>query len=203
MTSKASLKTARVNNSRTVEPTQAYVWVWLPEATEPVVAGRLSADGELTTFTYGQSYLRRADAQPIFPPELPLVRGAIRPEAGLSVAGCIRDARPGCVGSAGHPSLVESDALTRAMTLARWGLLTYLLEPQQRLDAGEVLSPALAEALLRGTSIGGARPKALIRDDPADRQLQRVAVAGDVPIGTDGAHSRALAGDARSYNPVS
>lgn len=33
----------------------------------------------------------------------------------------------------------------------------------------------------------------------ADRQLERVTVAGDVPVGTDGAHSRALVGDAAAY----
>ena len=41
----------------------------------------------------------------------------------------------------------------------------------QRLSDGHQLSPALAEALLRGTSIGGARPKAMLRDDPGGRQL--------------------------------
>jgi serine/threonine-protein kinase HipA len=41
----------------------------------------------------------------------------------------------------------------------------------ERLSAGEVLSPALAEALLRGTSIGGARPKALLYDDLTGRRL--------------------------------
>jgi len=25
--------------------TEAYVWIWLPEATEPVVAGKLEMDG--------------------------------------------------------------------------------------------------------------------------------------------------------------
>jgi alpha-ketoglutarate-dependent taurine dioxygenase len=34
----------------------------------------------------------------------------------------------------------------------------------------------------------------------ADRQLRRVTVAGDVPVGPDGAPSRALVGDAGAYN---
>ena len=37
----------------------------------------------------------------------------------------------------------------------------------------------------------------------ADRQLQRVTVAGDVPLGPDGAHSRALVGDDSAYIPGS
>jgi serine/threonine-protein kinase HipA len=50
----------------------------------------------------------------------------------------------------------------------------------ERLDAGDVLSPALAEALLRGTSIGGARPKALLHDDPSGRHLiAKFEVASD------------------------
>ena len=28
-----------------LNPSSVFVWVWLPEATEPVVAGRLDADG--------------------------------------------------------------------------------------------------------------------------------------------------------------
>ncbi|GIG41113.1 phosphatidylinositol kinase [Cellulomonas phragmiteti] len=44
-----------------------------------------------------------------------------------------------------------------------------LQDAADRVQAGEVLPPALAEALLRGTSIGGARPKAVVRD--GDREL--------------------------------
>ena len=35
----------------------AFVWVWLPEATEPIVAGRLDVVGDQLAFTYGRSYL--------------------------------------------------------------------------------------------------------------------------------------------------
>lgn len=34
------------------------------------------------------------------------------------------------------------------------------------------------------------------------RQLQRVTVAGDVPVGPDGVRSRALVGDAGSFTPT-
>lgn len=43
------------------EPRHAFVWVSLPGSTVPVVAGRLDAAGALVTFTYGRSYLARAD----------------------------------------------------------------------------------------------------------------------------------------------
>lgn len=193
------------------EPTQAYVWVWLPQASDPVVAGRLRTAGELITFTYGRSYLAVAGASPLFMPELPLGARTIRPPGGLPVASCIRDAGPDAWGQrvilarrVGH--------LDPRHDTGSLGLLSYLLESgsdrigaldfqtsatdyvprighatlselqsaAQLLTAGEQLSPALAEALLRGTSIGGARPKALLHDAPGGRQLiAKFEVASD------------------------
>ena len=37
---------------------EAYVWIWLPDETEPVVAGRLEADNGNVLFNYGKSYLQ-------------------------------------------------------------------------------------------------------------------------------------------------
>jgi serine/threonine-protein kinase HipA len=46
-----------------VHANRAYVWVWLPEALAPVVAGVLSRDARGGYgVTYGRSYLRREDA---------------------------------------------------------------------------------------------------------------------------------------------
>jgi serine/threonine-protein kinase HipA len=45
----------------TSEPQRAFVWVWLPGAADPVVAGRLDIAGTVITFTYGRSYLARKD----------------------------------------------------------------------------------------------------------------------------------------------
>ena len=66
----------------TSEPEVAFVWVWLPGAVEPVIAGRLDPVGPTVTFTYGQSYLEREDAMPLYLPELPLKRGAISASVG-------------------------------------------------------------------------------------------------------------------------
>jgi serine/threonine-protein kinase HipA len=108
-------------------PETAFVWTWLPGATEPVVAGRLDVAGEVVLFTYGRSYLARADAIPVYLPELPLLPGPIRPGGGLTVAGCIRDAGPDAWGQrvilARHTRRVDCDRDT-----AELGLLTYLLE---------------------------------------------------------------------------
>lgn len=73
---------------------EAYVWVWLPGCTEPVVAGRLYRDGERLAFNYGRSYLERDGAVPLYLPELPLRRGAIPPLPGLAMPSCLRDGAP-------------------------------------------------------------------------------------------------------------
>jgi len=52
-------------------PQHAFVWVWLPGASEPVVAGRLDVVGDQLAFTYGRSYLARTSAISLFTPELP------------------------------------------------------------------------------------------------------------------------------------
>lgn len=86
---------ATSNHPYTVaQPTEAYVWVWLPGATEPVVAGLVWQDGNLILFRYGSSYLARTDAIPLYLPELPLGAEPIAPLDGLRIAGCISDAGP-------------------------------------------------------------------------------------------------------------
>ena len=74
--------------------TQAFVWVWLPDQTEPIVAGLLSASGKQLVFNYGRSYLARKDAIPLYEPELPLRSGILLHTAGLGMPSCIRDAAP-------------------------------------------------------------------------------------------------------------
>lgn len=63
---------------------EAYVWIWLPDATEPVVAGLLTRTGSQLIFNYGRSYLARKDAISIYEPELPLRPGALPLKAGLA-----------------------------------------------------------------------------------------------------------------------
>lgn len=75
-------------------PEQAYVWIWLPGANDPVVAGRVETKGELVSFNYGRSYLERPEAIPLYLPELPLLPGRIDPLDGMRMAGSIDDALP-------------------------------------------------------------------------------------------------------------
>ena len=78
---------------------EAYVWIWLPEALDPIVAGKLETDGQGNIqFNYGRSYLERINAHPpaiaIYEPELPLQRGVLPLPNGLTMPGSIRDAAP-------------------------------------------------------------------------------------------------------------
>lgn len=72
----------------------AFVWVWLPGATEPVVAGRIDLLRGVYQFTYGQSYLARDNAISIYGPELPLRSGVQVPGAPHMIAGALRDGSP-------------------------------------------------------------------------------------------------------------
>jgi serine/threonine-protein kinase HipA len=175
-------------------PRDAFVWVWLPRASDPVVAGRLTAVGDIVEFNYGRSYLQRDDAIPLYLPELPLWSGLIAPPDGMSVAGCIDDAGPDAWGQrvimqhvlGGGSAGADPADLHRLTYLLesgsdRIGALDFqessdvyvgrdhgnapldeLAEVAARVDAGVPLSPALDRALLHGSSVGGARPKALV-----------------------------------------
>ncbi len=189
---------------------EAFVWIWLPGATEPVVAGRLDQDGERLTYTYGASYRRRKSAIPIFEPELPLQEGVIAPILGLSMASCIRDGSPDAWGrrviinrltgrrpdDAGVPEIGELTFLLQSGSdrigaldfqasateyvprLAAQASLDELMEASALVEKGIPLTPALDQALNHGTSIGGARPKALI-DDGAKKFIAKFSAAND------------------------
>lgn len=180
----------------TSESRTAFVWTWLPGAGEPVVAGRVDAEGPVHVFTYARSYRQRAEAIPLYGPELPLVPGTLRPDGGLTVAGCLRDGLPDSWGQrvilARHLGHLNASSDTGDLSLLtymlesgsdRIGALDFQESPEQYvprsessatleqlmgaaadLEAGRALPMPLAEALTRGTSIGGARPKALLLD---------------------------------------
>ena len=82
-------------------PREAFVWIWMPGRTAPVVAGRIHAEDDHFVFTYGRSYLARDDAIPVYAPELPLRTGAIVPEPPLEIANALRDASRRTPGVAG------------------------------------------------------------------------------------------------------
>lgn len=190
---------------------EAYVWVWLPEAAEPVVAGRLSRQGQQLVFNYGRSYLARSDAMPLYEPELPLRSGSIPLLPGLSMPGCIRDASPDAWGrrvlinrklglQGGDAALIELDELTYLLESGsdRIGALDFqrssiqyvprhsqqpsleeLLTAAEKVERGVPLSSELDQALLHGTSLGGARPKVLL-DDGERKFIAKFSASNDL-----------------------
>jgi serine/threonine-protein kinase HipA len=106
---------------------EAFVWVWLPGETEPVVAGKLTAENNKLLFNYGRSYLARDNAIALYEPELPLRAGEIPLPGDLSMPGCIRDASPDAWGR----RVIINRKLGlkgRGVDTARLDELTYLLE---------------------------------------------------------------------------
>jgi serine/threonine-protein kinase HipA len=180
-------------------PTTAFVWIWLPGAEEPIVAGRVDQRADQVVFGYGNSYRARSDAISIYEPELPLIAGPIDPLPGLEIAGCLLDAGPDSWGQRVilnrllGPAAIDNTELGRLNYLLgsgsdRIGALDFqasatdyvprggepsslemLAQMSELIQAGERVPPELEAALTAGSSVGGARPKALLRDD--DRQL--------------------------------
>ncbi|WP_129776118.1 type II toxin-antitoxin system HipA family toxin [Peristeroidobacter soli] len=107
--------------------TDAFVWVWLPGTTEPVVAGRLSANRNGLEFNYGRTYLDRTNAISLYDAELPLRAGVLPLLAGLSMPGCIRDAAPDAWGRRVLINRLLGARGPRTDT-AQLDELTYLLE---------------------------------------------------------------------------
>src|ERR1700710_306868 len=106
---------------------EAYVWIWLPDQTAPVVAGVLVRADDQLVFNYGRSYLARKDAIPIYDTELPLKAGALPLLAGLSMPNCIRDAAPDAWG---RRVIINRKLGRKGQQIDTAGLdeLTYLLE---------------------------------------------------------------------------
>jgi len=173
---------------------EAFVWIWLPGETKPVVAGILQRVGTQLLFNYGRSYLARENAISIYDPELPLRSGEIPLADGLSMPGCIRDASPDAWGrrvlinrklnvkgkQAANYDLDEltcllesgsdrAGALDFQMSSSKYvargmgqASLDELLRSAEQVEKGVPLSQELDTALQHGTSLGGARPKALL-----------------------------------------
>ena len=57
--------------------------------------------------------------------------------------------------------------------------LAQMQDAAERLNAGETLPPALADALLRGTSIGGARPKVTLLDSDGRPVIAKLSTQAD------------------------
>ncbi len=175
---------------------EAFVWIWLPGETEPVVAGKLSTHGEKLIFNYGLSYLDRKNSVSIYKAELPLKSGFLPLLPNMMMPSCLRDAAPDAwgrrviisrkIGQGLEKSSLQFNELTYFLESGsdRIGALDFQLSPSvyeprsyknvsleeliasaEYIEKGIALPPELDEALTHGTSIGGARPKALIEEN--------------------------------------
>lgn len=168
-----------------------YVWIYLPKKTTPVVAGKLELKNGFYLFNYGQSYLNNPEAIPLYSQELPLKKGIQEPLSGLTIPGCLRDAAPDAWGRRVIMNRFADQNLSdsylneiKYLLLSgsdRIGALDFQmsnhdyspreqkqasLESLQKaaglIESGALLPATLQMAIQHGTSIGGARPKALI-----------------------------------------
>jgi serine/threonine-protein kinase HipA len=167
---------------------EAFVWIWLPDASDPVLCGKLQEDAGELRFVYGRSYLERNDAISLDMRELPLESGVFRPRVG-EMHGVIRDASPDAWGRKVLLYRLKQDHITELDYLLNAGsdrigalavqkssdhcqtqeiqtaTLDQLVEAAELIENGQPLPDALDNALLHGSSVGGARPKALLYDN--------------------------------------
>jgi serine/threonine-protein kinase HipA len=178
---------SNLNNAK-----EAYVWIWLPGAREPIVAAKIAKKNNLYAFTYGRSYRENLSAIGLSPFELPLEVGEFLPAGLNNIHSCVRDAAPDAWGRRlidyQYPKLnpTELDYLLLSGS-NRIGGLDFQVSGQdyQPRDSSAIsledinsfaktyeseksFDPNLAAVLLHGTSVGGARPKCLITIDNND-----------------------------------
>jgi serine/threonine-protein kinase HipA len=183
--------------------------VWRPGEVDPVVAGRLDRDPEsgIASFTYGRSYLTRTDPWPLYLPDLPLRRGPIPPAVG-DLPGSIADAGPDAWGqrvilnqlsirandaSALNPLMYllesgsdrigaldfQASATEYVPRISARATLEELAQSATKVENGVPLSPELDLALMHASSVGGARPKALV-DDGERRLIAKFSSTTDI-----------------------
>lgn len=170
-----------------------YVWAWLPGEAEPVPAGALQRRGGTTDlrFRYGEQYRKRTGALALYnlPFDGPTWHDATH---NLKMPAAIRDTSPDSWGrrvilQRVKPASEDTDDLDEATYLLQSGsnrlgaidfqtssrdyvarvetaTLDDLLDAAELVERGAPLPEHLERALLYGTAIGGARPKALLAD---------------------------------------
>lgn len=177
----------------TTTSSRVYVWTWLPGATSPIPMGVLERRGGSVdlSFRYGDQYRERPGAVPLYnlPFDGPTWHGASH---NLKMPSAIRDASPDAWGrrvilNRLDPASEDTDTLEETVYLLQSGsnrlgaidfqtsireyvprvetaTLDDLLDAAELVQRGMPLPEYLERALLNGTAIGGARPKALLAD---------------------------------------
>lgn len=173
---------------------ELFVFVYLPAAIEPVVAGRLRwhrPDDERSPveFWYGRSYRQRPESFSLDPLRLPLSSIRFQAEGLTGPLSVFSDAFPDQWGkrallhqNGGQP-LTQPEYLLRSTGRQRIGALEFALEntpPHEHPTSGELnalyrivelierrehIPEEWHDLLFQGTSMGGARPKAVLEHD--------------------------------------
>lgn len=167
----------------------AFVWIWLPGKDFPVVAGHIIRQNEKYDFNYGRSYLEQEQAISLSPFELSLKPGRFTPEGLNVIHSCLRDAAPDAWGRrlidyqyqtfnaneldymllSGSERIGALDFQASSLEYVPREIsnikLENFLQLTEWVEKNQPLPLELEPLLLRGTSIGGARPKAMIFDD--------------------------------------
>lgn len=181
------------------KPETVYVWIWLPEQIEPVICGRLWKENLHHFFVYGQSFLQRENAIALDPIELPLKSGPQQSEAEIHRAirdaapdawgrrvilyqqqfpiTALDDGQFSEINFLLHSNSnrigalhVQSSADYYQPSDVPTASLEELMQAAETIERGEPLPPDLNAALLHGTSIGGARPKAFLNGQQNNHQ---------------------------------
>jgi serine/threonine-protein kinase HipA len=177
---------------------EAFVWIWLPDETEAVLCGKLQQSKEELHFYYGKSYLLNPHAISLDTRELPLENSLFRPRFG-EMHSVIRDASPDAWGRRvllyrlNQRTVTELDYLIHAgfdrigalaitqssdqvpLKEPETTTLEQLIEAAEFIENGQPLPDTLLTALVHGSSVGGARPKALLYDDDEDHPASWIA----------------------------
>jgi len=163
---------------------ELFVWAWLPNCSEPMVAGKIVKQDKVYRFNYDESYQALATAIPFSPFELPLRKGSVIPKGLNRIHSCFRDSAPDYWGryviDYHYPEmhLHELDYLLLSDS-NRSGALDFQVSDTEFIDRTMVqlsiddifsaaaiierhltLPPELDFVLMQGSSMGGAQPKA-------------------------------------------
>lgn len=171
-----------------------FVAITLPGQTVPVTAARFELSEGVGRLVYGARYLERPDAVPL-EPELPLSERVFETARMGGLFGSLRDASPDFWGrrvlerNLGRAQIGEIELLLRSpddragalsfsstkeppLPLRRFSRTLDLARLQRVADLvleddaeGDSAEGEVEELMLVGTSMGGARPKAVVEDD--------------------------------------
>jgi len=204
---------------------EAYVWIWLPGETRPVLCGKLQENSGELQFFYGKTYLEHNNSISLDIREMPLEADLFRPRIG-EMHGAIRDAAPDAWGRRvllyrlDQRTVTEFDYLLNA-GMDRIGALVVqrspdqcqvcefetatveqLLEASELIEKGQPLPASLDAAFIHGSSVGGARPKALLYDNQSSWIAKFSSTTDQYPVVRSELAAMWMAGQCRIRVPA-